>query len=190
MDLPSRKNTDTLMEKAGMTMDYKRVESRGKTLSMHIDESMQVVVRAPRWVPKSEVDRFVLTHESWIQKATERQRRRNEQEALLTPEHIAELRAQASAYLPQRTAYFAKLMGVCPKSVKITSAKKRFGSCSGQNGICYSWRLMLYPKEAVDYVVVHELAHIRQKNHSSAFYREIEKILPDYKERAKLLKDK
>lgn len=190
MDLPSRKNTDTLMEKAGMTMDYKRVESRGKTLSMHIDESMQVVVRAPRWVPKSEVDRFVKTHENWIEKAVARQRRRNEQEALLTPERIAELRAQASAYLPQRTAYFAKLMGVCPKSVKITSAKKRFGSCSGQNGICYSWRLMLYPKEAVDYVVVHELAHIRQKNHSSAFYREIEKILPDYKERAKLLKDK
>ena len=98
--------------------------------------------------------------------------------------------ALAKAELPRRTAYFAKIMGVTPKSVKITSAKKRFGSCSGQNGICYSWRLMLYPSEAIDYVVVHELAHIRQKNHSPAFYREIEKILPDYKARAKLLKDK
>lgn len=171
-------------------MDYKRVECRGKTLSLHIDETLQVVVRAPRWVPKAEVDRFVLTHESWIQKATERQRRRNEQEAQLTEKRITELKALAKAELPRRTAYFAKIMGVTPKSVKITSAKKRFGSCSGQNGICYSWRLMLYPKEAVDYVVVHELAHIRQKNHSPAFYREIEKILPDYKARAKLLKDK
>ena len=171
-------------------MDYKRVECRGKTLSLHIDETLQVVVRAPRWVPKAEVDRFVQSHESWIQKATERQRRRNEQEALLTEKRITELKALAKAELPRRTAYFAKIMGVTPKSVKITSAKKRFGSCSGQNGICYSWRLMLYPKEAVDYVVVHELAHIRQKNHSPAFYREIEKFLPDYKARAKLLKDK
>lgn len=171
-------------------MDYKRVECRGKTLSLHIDETLQVVVRAPRWVPKAEVDRFVRSHESWIQKATERQRRRNEQEAQLTEKRITELKALAKAELPRRTAYFAKMMGVCPKSVKITSAKKRFGSCSGQNGICYSWRLMLYPSEAIDYVVVHELAHIRQKNHSPAFYREIEKILPDYKARAKLLKDK
>lgn len=171
-------------------MDYKRVECRGKTLSLHIDETLQVVVRAPRWVPKAEVDRFVRAHESWIQKATERQRRRNEQEAQLTEKRITELKALAKAELPRRTAYFAKIMGVTPKSVKITSAKKRFGSCSGQNGICYSWRLMLYPSEAIDYVVVHELAHIRQKNHSPAFYREIEKILPDYKARAKLLKDK
>ena len=171
-------------------MDYKRVECRGKTLSLHIDETLQVVVRAPRWVPKAEVDRFVRSHENWIQKATERQRRRNEQEAQLTEKRITELKALAKAELPRRTAYFAKIMGVTPTSVKITSAKKRFGSCSGQNGICYSWRLMLYPSEAIDYVVVHELAHIRQKNHSPAFYREIEKILPDYTARAKLLKDK
>ena len=171
-------------------MDYKRVECRGKTLSLHIDETLQVVVRAPRWVPKAEVDCFVRSHENWIQKATERQRRRNEQEAQLTEKRITELKALAKAELPRRTAYFAKIMGVTPTSIKITSAKKRFGSCSGQNGICYSWRLMLYPSEAIDYVVVHELAHIRQKNHSPAFYREIEKILPDYKARAKLLKDK
>lgn len=171
-------------------MDYKRVECRGKTLSLHIDETLQVVVRVPRWVPKAEVDRFVRSHESWIQKATERQRRRNEQEAQLTEKRITELKALAKAELLRRTAYFAKIMGVTPKSIKITSAKKRFGSCSGQNGICYSWRLMLYPSEAIDYVVVHELAHIRQKNHSPAFYREVAKILPDYKAREKLLKGK
>ena len=116
-------------------MDYKRVECRGKTLSLHIDETLQVVVRAPRWVPKAEVDRFVRAHENWIQKATERQRRRNEQEAQLTEKRITELKALAKAELPRRTAYFAKIMGVTPTSIKITSAKKRFGSCSGQNGI-------------------------------------------------------
>lgn len=76
-NLQRRKIPVKLIEKAGMTMDYKRVECRGKTLSLHIDETLQVVVRAPRWVPKAEVDRFVRAHENWIQKATERQRRRN-----------------------------------------------------------------------------------------------------------------
>ena len=79
-------------------------------------------------------------------------------------------------------------MGLKPKGVKITSAKKRFGSCSANDSICYSWRLMLYPKEAIDYVVVHELAHIVHKNHGQGFYSLIEKYLPDYKERENLLR--
>ena len=66
-----------------------------------------------------------------------------------------------------------------PKSVKITSAKKRFGSCSPQNGLCFSLYLMTYPDEAVDYVVVHELAHIRYHNHSPAFHALVGRYLPD-----------
>lgn len=66
--------------------------------------------------------------------------------------------------------------------------EKRFGSCSASNRLCFAWRLMRYPEAAVDYVVVHELAHIRYKNHGPAFYRLIASVLPDYKERIKLLK--
>ena len=72
--------------------------------------------------------------------------------------------------------------------MKITSARKRFGSCSGKNSLCFSYWLMLYPQEAVDYVIVHELAHIVHKNHSAAFYRLIGQYLPDYRERIKMLK--
>ena len=79
-------------------------------------------------------------------------------------------------------------MGLKPSSVKITSAEKRFGSCSSKNGLCFSWRLLAYPTAAVEYVVVHELAHIKHHNHSPAFYALIEKYMPDYKERQKLLK--
>ena len=81
-------------------------------------------------------------------------------------------------------------MGLKPTSVKITSAKGRFGSCSAKNGLCFSWRLMAYPERAVRYVVVHELAHIAHHNHSPAFYALVEKYMPDYKERQKLLKEK
>ena len=79
-------------------------------------------------------------------------------------------------------------MGVKASYIKITSAKTRFGSCNPQNGICFSWRLMLYDRRAVEYVVVHELAHIKQKNHSAAFYAEINKVMPDYKRRRELLR--
>ena len=79
-------------------------------------------------------------------------------------------------------------MGLRPAGVTITGAEKRFGSCSAKNRICFSWRLMQYPEEAVDYVVVHELAHILHKNHGKAFYACVEEVLPDWRARRALLK--
>ena len=80
-------------------------------------------------------------------------------------------------------------MGLHPTGLRITSARTRFGSCSAKNSICFSWRLMQYPDAAVDYVVVHELAHIREKNHGRAFYALVEQFLPDWRERRALLKE-
>ena len=80
-------------------------------------------------------------------------------------------------------------MNLHPTGVTITGAEKRFGSCSAKNRICYSWRLMAYPEAAIDYVVVHELAHIRHKNHGKEFYACIESILPDWRTRRGLLKE-
>ena len=79
-------------------------------------------------------------------------------------------------------------MGVTPTGLKVTSAQKRYGSCSGKNSLCFSCFLMRYPEEAIDLVVVHELCHIREKNHGPRFYALLEQHLPDYKERKKLLK--
>ena len=106
-----------------------------------------------------------------------------------TEAEIAALKEKARAILPQKVAYYAAVMGVTPTGVRITSAKGRFGSCNAKNALCFSWRLMQYPEAAVDYVVVHELAHIKQHNHSAAFYREVQKVLPDYKAREQLLRE-
>ena len=91
--------------------------------------------------------------------------------------------------LPGKVAHYAAIMGVTPTSVKITAARTRFGSCSGKNGICFSLYLMQYPEAAIDYVVVHELAHIRHHDHSPAFYAQVARVLPDYKARQCLLKE-
>ena len=79
-------------------------------------------------------------------------------------------------------------MGLKYNSVRINGAKTRFGSCSAKKNISYSYRLMAYPEEAIDYVVVHELAHLVEMNHSPRFYNVIARVLPDYKARKRLLK--
>lgn len=95
---------------------------------------------------------------------------------------------KAKTTLPPKIERYAALMGVHPTRVTITGARTRFGSCSGRNAISFSWRLMQYPEEAIDYVVVHELAHIRHHDHSAAFYRFIASVMPDHEARRALLR--
>jgi predicted metal-dependent hydrolase len=83
---------------------------------------------------------------------------------------------------------YAAIMGVFPEHVSINSAKTRFGSCSSKKRLNFSCRLMTYDERAIDYVVVHELAHLKHLNHSKDFWAFVEKFMPDYKERKKLLK--
>ena len=99
--------------------------------------------------------------------------------------NIARLIAESADIRSQE--HFAELMGVRPTGIRISSAKKRFGSCSPKNSISYSWQVMLYPDELVDYVIVHELAHIKHKNHGKDFYAFIASVMPDHKERRRLL---
>ena len=106
----------------------------------------------------------------------------------LTDEKIKALRAEAKEYLKAKTEYYSQIMGLKCGRITITSAKTRFGSCSSKGNISYSYRLMLYPEQAREYVVVHELAHLLEMNHSKKFYAIIEKVMPDYKERRRMLK--
>lgn len=170
-------------------MEYTVIYENRKTLSLQVTEDLSVLVKAPKGLPRAEIEHFVSVHAAWITKAKLQQTKRTEMEKSLTEEQIAALRARAAEIIPKRVEYYAKIMGVQPAGIRITSAKTRFGSCSGKNSLCFSWRLMLYPFDAVDYVVVHELAHIREKNHSAAFYAVVASVLPDYKAREQLLKN-
>ena len=103
-------------------------------------------------------------------------------------EEIAALKERARTELPPKIARWSEKMGVAPTGFKVTSAKKRYGSCSGKNSLCFSCFLMRCPEEAVELVVVHELCHIREKNHGPRFYALLEQYLPDYRERKNLLR--
>ena len=159
--------------------DYTLIRAKRRTMSLQLDCDGNAVVRAPYGVKKEFIDRFVAAHGDWLA-AAHPEPTEAEREALI---------AQAKEYLPARVAYWSAVMGLTPTGIRITSARTRFGSCSGKNSICFSWRLMLYPPEAIDYVVVHELAHIRHHDHSPAFYALVERYMSDWRERMKLLKE-
>ena len=124
----------------------------------------------------------------WVNKNLEKWRIRNEKYDRLTDDDIKKLRLKAKSIIPLKVRKYAEIMGIKYGRITISGAKTRFGSCSSKGSLSFSYRLMLYPDEAVDYVVVHELAHIIEMNHSGAFYKIVESVLPDYKERQKLLK--
>ena len=169
--------------------EIKIIRSKRKSLSLEVREDCTVVLRAPVWCSDRTINNFIEEKRDWLATAIDRQERRNTNKVSLDEKRIAELKMSAELLLPQRVDYYSNIMGVKPTGVKITSAQKRFGSCSSKNSVCFSYMLMLYPPEAIDYVVVHELAHIRFHNHGKEFYRFIESILSDYKSREKLLKD-
>lgn len=166
---------------------YTLIRSKRRTLSMEVTRDLKVLVRAPMLCSKATIDRFVEKHADWIAVQTEKQHRRALAHPELTEEAKQALIKRARQELPKRVAHYAATMNVKPSGITVTGAQKRFGSCSGKNRLCFAWRLMEYPDEAIDYVVVHELAHIVHKNHGREFYALVESVLPDYKQRKKLL---
>ncbi|WP_286147918.1 M48 family metallopeptidase [Neopoerus faecalis] len=166
--------------------EYGLLRSRRKTLALELKKDGTLLVRAPMRLAKREIDRFVAAHEDWIEKHLEKLRA---SPALPepTPEETEALKAAAWAVLPERVAYWSTVMGVRPAGIKITTAKKRYGSCSSKHSLCFSCYLMRSPMEAVDLVVVHELCHIQEMNHGPRFYALLERYLPDWRERKRLL---
>lgn len=168
-------------------MNYTVKRSNRKTVGLEITSDCEIIVRAPKRMGDREIAEFVNKYRSWIDKKLPEAKKRAEKIRNID-NNEENLRRAARETIPALVERYSKIMELRPTSIKITSAKKRFGSCSSKNGLCFSWRLMAYPTEAIEYVVVHELAHIKHHNHSPAFYALIEKYMPDYKERQKSLK--
>lgn len=168
-------------------MQYKVIYSERKTVAISI-ENCEAVVKAPIGTDEETIRKIVLKHSQWIEKHMEQQKRKASMFKDLTEDDIKAIKKDAKRYFTVKTEYYAKIMGIDYGRITITSAQKRFGSCSSKGNISFSYRLMLYPEVAREYVIVHELAHRREMNHSKRFYDVIAKVMPDYKYRKRLLK--
>ncbi len=172
------------------------IRSGRKTMSLEISRDGEIIVRAPWLMPEQEVRRFLREKEEWIagklvlqeQRRSERDRARQAGQGRLSGEEIQNLARKALEVLPARTAYFAGILGVSYGRITIRNQKSRWGSCSAKGYLNYNCLLMLTPPEIQDYVVVHELCHRLEMNHSPRFWDHVASVLPDYRRRRDWLK--
>ena len=170
-------------------------KSSRKTWAISLTSDLTLIMKIPYPVSFAEAERLLSTKEHWILKKYHelKQAQENTPKSTLTPTQKKALedryRQAAREYFPARVAYYESILGVTHGSIHIRDQKTRWGSCSAKGNLNFNWRLMLAPPRVLDYVVVHELCHRKEMNHSKAFWNAVEMVLPDYKELRKWLRD-
>ncbi|MBQ3193284.1 MAG: M48 family metallopeptidase [Oscillospiraceae bacterium] len=161
-------------------LSYQIIRSSRKTVSIQILPSGEILVRCPNRMPNREIQAFVDSKRRWIEGHLAVLQARPALQKLTT-EQLHALADQALEIIPPRTAHFAAQMGLTYGRITIRNQHTRWGSCSAKGNLNFNCLLMLCPPEVLDYVIVHELCHRRQLNHSPAFWAEVEQIMPDYR---------
>ena len=168
-------------------LQYKKV----KNINLRIKADGSIYVSANKRIPKKVIDEFILSKADFILKALDKYANRQDESGLkkFTIDEIKALAEKAKAYIPQRVEYYAQIIGVNYGRITIRNQVSRWGSCSAKGNLNFNCLLMLAPFEVVDYVVVHELCHLKEMNHSKIFWNEVEQIIPNYREHKKWLRD-
>lgn len=156
------------------------IRSRRKSLSLELRRDGSVLVRAPLRTGMPRIRAFVEEHTGWIEKQRQKLAAAPKAE-LLSEQELSGLRRAAAELLPQRAAFYAPLVGVRCGRITIRCQKTKWGSCSSKGNLNFNLLLMLAPPEVIDYVVVHELCHLLEMNHSERFWANVERVLPDYR---------
>ena len=167
-------------------------KSRRKSLSMSIKDENTVLVKAPLWATKAEIDAFVKKHARWMEIHLNKESAKKEKMDSLTrlsETELAHIVADAKRVIPKRVAYYAPLVGVSYKKITIRKQKSRWGSCSAEGNLSFNALLLLAPPMVLDSVVVHELCHRLEMNHSPRFYGHVYRVFPEYDKWHKWLND-
>ncbi len=170
------------------------IRSSRKTLALEIRPDMRIIVRAPYQASGSYIEQFIADRTDWIVEHLRKLEQKNRQcnDALpvkkLSNDEIKKLADKACTYIPGHVAHFAPLIGVTYGRITIRNQRTRWGSCSSRGNLNFNCLLMLTPPEVIDYVVVHELCHRKEMNHSGRFWNEVARVLPGYAEQEKWLK--
>ena len=172
-----------------MTEQVEIIRSKRKTVTIQSKSDGRVVVRAPVRMSGAAIRQLLEEKSAWIEKHLAQIRRQNESaEPAFSPEQLRQLAEAARQDLPRRAARFAPLLGVSCGRITIRAQKSRWGSCSTRGNLNFNCLLMLCPEEVRDYVVVHELCHRKEMNHSRRFWLELARVLPEYEQQRQWLK--
>ncbi len=185
------------LEEGALSISMEVIYSSRRTMGLEVTADGRVKARVPNRTADAVVEKFVKERAGWIAEKYLLQKARQEKQKLArgtkdyeqNPALEARYRELARAVIGQRVSYFAAKMGVTYGRISIRDQKTRWGSCSGRGNLNFNWKLVLMPPEVLDYVVVHELAHRKQMNHSPLFWAEVGRVLPDYESRRRWLKE-
>ena len=167
------------------TLHYSVIRSNRRTCAIQLKNDGTVLVRAPMHMKNTDIDRFVCQKEGWIQRSLKQMQRAEETFCAvppLTSEALQALSEEASCFFPERVRTFAERIGVTFGKVTIRCQKTRWGSCSAAGNLNFNCLLMLTPLQVCDYVIIHELCHRLEMNHSARFWAEVAYVMPDWRE--------
>lgn len=168
------------------------IKSRRKSIGFEIKEAGRLIVRAPYFMSRDQIFREMEKNKDWIDKhmriMLERERER-EKFPRFTREEIEEMAEEALAVIPPKVKEYAAVLGVNYGRITIRNQRSRWGSCSAKGNLNFNCLLVKAPERVCDYVIVHELCHRLEMNHSERFWKQVESVLPDYRERRKWLKE-
>lgn len=163
-------------------MQYTLIRARKRTLSLQVGKDGEVIARAPYLMPKFLIDRFVEEKSSWISKRIKEMSKPVPKKV----EYFSE--SELKQYIESEVNKYSALMGLYPSGLRFTHVHTYWGTCAPSGILSFNLALRYTPKEAVSYVVVHELAHLRWKGHGKRFWDMVEKYYPKTKEMRKLLR--
>lgn len=169
---------------------YTLIRSMRKSIGIQVSCG-EVLVRVPLRTDRQVVERFIAENARWIEKQLSKDaavREKAAAEGLLSAQDIAELSKKAKQALPDRVAYYAKIIGVSYGRITIRTQRTKWGSCSSKGNLNFNCLLMLAPPEVIDSVIVHELCHRKEMNHSARFYAEVYRAFPEYDKSRKWLR--
>ena len=172
-------------------MTYRLIRSARKTFAMEMGTE-GLIVRVPYRATRKQIESFIRNHEAWIRARTDKLNRAMQAQHAgdkLTREDLHELAEQAKQVIPARAACYARKLGVTYGRITIRKQKTRWGSCSAKGNLNFNCLLMLTPQEVLDSVIVHELCHRKEMNHSARFYAEVLRVFPEYRKWNKWLKE-
>ena len=177
-----------MQQRKTATFSYNLIRADRKTMSLKVEADGRLIVRAPLRMPVREADLFVENHKDWILSRLAAYEAQKANKRVYSEEERRKGKILAKRVLEQKCEWFAAQMSVTYGTISVREQKTRWGSCSAKGNLNFNWKLVLMPEEILDYVVVHELAHRKEMNHSPAFWSIVEQYVPDYKEKRIWLK--
>ena len=172
-------------------MEFEVIRSDRKSMAVQIKQN-KLIIRVPLQATNEDINRFMLQNRKWIEThlaQAQAQEKAIEEIHRLTPDEVQALANRALEVIPQRVAHYAPIVGVSYGRITIRNQRSKWGSCSGKGNLNFNCLLMLTPPEVLDSVVVHELCHRKEMNHSDRFYAEVLRVFPTYWEQDKWLKE-